>query len=173
MTRSGGRREATITRHDSEISWFDWDLLERHAGLHRFVKSLITARLQFYVATDVPGLTLNQLLQQAHIQWHGVKLNQPDWGADSHAIAMTATSLRGRFMIHLMMNAYWEDLEFEVPSVAVSPGQNWKRWIDTFRESPEDICSWDDAAVVREAIYKVRSRSLVVLVARLENHGKL
>ena len=167
----GGNNNAYC--HDSEISWFDWDLLARHADLHRFVKNLITARLQFYVASDVPGLTLNQLLQQAHIQWHGVKLNQPDWGADSHAIALTATSLRGRFMIHLMMNAYWEDLEFEVPSVAVSPGQNWKRWIDTFMESPEDICSWDDAAVFREAIYKVRSRSLVVLVARLENHGKL
>ena len=145
----------------------------RSAGLHRFVKSLITARLRFYVATDVPGLTLNQLLQQAHIQWHGVKLNQPDWGADSHAIALTATSLRGRFMIHVMMNTYWEDLEFEVQQFAVFPGHKWKRWIDTFRDSPEDICTWDDAAVIREAIYKVRSRSLVVLVARLENYGKL
>jgi glycogen operon protein len=74
-------------------------------------------------------------------------------------------------MIHLMMNAYWEDLEFEVPSVAVFPGYAWKRWIDTFRDSPEDICSWDDATVVRETIYKVQSRSLVVLVSRLENYG--
>ncbi len=41
-----------------------------------------------------PGLTLNQLLQQAQIAWHGVKLNQPDWGADSHTIALTVRSLR-------------------------------------------------------------------------------
>jgi isoamylase len=167
----GGNNNAYC--HDSETSWFDRDLLERHAGLHRFVKSLITARLRIDVATVVPGLTLNQLLQQAYIQWHGVRLNQPDWRADSHAIALTATSLRGRFMIHLMMNAYWEDMEFEVPSVAEPSESGWMRWIDTFRESPDDICSWDEATVVREDVYPVQPRSMVVLVARLENYGKL
>ena len=25
---------------DGDISWFDWSLLERHAGIHRFVKAL-------------------------------------------------------------------------------------------------------------------------------------
>src|SRR6187200_409466 len=30
--------------HDSEISWFDWTLLERHADVHRFAKELIAFR---------------------------------------------------------------------------------------------------------------------------------
>ena len=29
---------------DNEISWFDWSLVERHADIHRFVKSLVEAR---------------------------------------------------------------------------------------------------------------------------------
>ena len=29
---------------DSDISWFDWSLLERHADIHRFVKGLIRFR---------------------------------------------------------------------------------------------------------------------------------
>ena len=29
---------------DNEISWFDWTLLERHADIHRFVKTLIRIR---------------------------------------------------------------------------------------------------------------------------------
>jgi isoamylase len=29
---------------DSDISWFDWSLLERHGDIHRFVKALNTFR---------------------------------------------------------------------------------------------------------------------------------
>jgi isoamylase len=29
---------------DSDISWFDWSLLERHADIHRFVKMLVGFR---------------------------------------------------------------------------------------------------------------------------------
>lgn len=100
---------------DNEISWFDWGLVEKHANVLRFVKYLITARLRRNVSLEDLGLTLNQLLSQAKITWHGVKLNQPDWGADSHAVALTARSLKGRFIIHTMINAYWEGLEFDVP----------------------------------------------------------
>ena len=36
--RSSGNNNAYC--QDSEISWFDWSLLERHADIHRFVKAL-------------------------------------------------------------------------------------------------------------------------------------
>jgi isoamylase len=112
-------------------------------------------------------LTLNQLIRQAKIVWHGVKLNQPDWGADSRVIAMTMTSLRGRLMFHLMINTFWEELKFEVPPIAESSDTGWMRWIDTALESPDDICTWDKAEVVRETIRPVQARSVVVLVARI------
>lgn len=158
---------------DNEISWFDWGLVEKHANVLRFVKYLITARLRRNVSLEDLGLTLNQLLSQAKITWHGVKLNQPDWGADSHAVALTARSLKGRFIIHTMINAYWEGLEFDVPPVSEFECEVWMRWIDTARESPDDISSWDEASVVREAVYPVQPRSLVVLVSRVKNRGKL
>ena len=157
---------------DNEISWFDWGLVEKHAGLYRFVRRLIAGHLQRDVSLEDSGLTLNQLLGQAKITWHGLKLNQPDWGADSHAIALTLRSLRGRLMIHLMINAYWEELEFEVPQVAEFSGHDWKRWIDTSLESPDDISSWNGAALVRETAYSVQPRSIVSLVSLLKNHGK-
>ena len=158
---------------DNEISWLDWGLAEKHAGLLRFVRRFIADHLKRDVARQDPGMTLNQLIRQAKIVWHGVKLNQPDWSADSRAIAMTMTSLTGRLMFHIMINTFWEELKFEVPSVAKPSESGWMRWIDTFRESPDDISSWDDAAVVREDVYPVQPRSMVVLVARLKNHGKL
>ena len=33
-----GRSAATTTRTPGEISWFDWQLLDRHADVHRFIK---------------------------------------------------------------------------------------------------------------------------------------
>ena len=73
-------------------------------------------------------------------------------------------------MFHMMFNAYWEGLAFEVPLVDEFSGHGWKRWIDTSLESPEDICSWHEAAEVRETVYTVRPRSLAVLVSRVKNH---
>jgi glycogen operon protein len=156
---------------DNEIGWFDWSLVERHAGLHRFVKHLIRARLRWDVSPEDPGLTLNQILQQAQIAWHGVKLNQPDWGADSHTIALTVRTIGGRFMIHIMVNAYLEGLEFKIPSSPELSG-GWVRWIDTFRESPDDISTLEGAAAVRGNVYLVQPRSVVILVAGMENYGK-
>jgi len=34
-------------------------------------------------------VTLSQLIQHANKAWHGVKLNQPDWGDTSHSIALS------------------------------------------------------------------------------------
>lgn len=158
---------------DNEISWMDWSLVEKHAGLLRFVRRLIAGHLKRDVSRQDPGLTLNQLISKAKIAWHGVKLNQPDWSADSRAIALTMTSLTGRLMFHMMINTFWEELKFEVPPVTEFNGHDWNRWIDTSLESPEDISSWDEAEAVREAVYPVQPRSVVVLVARLKNHGKL
>src|SRR6185436_3417261 len=56
---------------DSEISWFDWDLLERHADVYRFVKLLNAFRQRRDVVADGSNLSLNQLLQRAKIQWSG------------------------------------------------------------------------------------------------------
>ncbi len=157
---------------DNEISWFDWDLVEKHAGLYRFVQRIIAGNLQRGFSVEELGLSLNQLLQEAQITWHGLKLNQPDWGADSHAIALTLKGLRGRLTVHIMINAYWEELEFEVPQVAEFSGHDWKRWIDTSLASPDDISSWDEAVLVRETAYPVQPRSMVSLVSLVKNHGK-
>ncbi len=74
---------------DNEISWFDWTLLERHADIHRFVKLLTAFRQRRDVVTEDRPLTLNELLDRARIEWHGVTLNQPDWSEHSHALAFT------------------------------------------------------------------------------------
>ncbi len=150
---------------DNEISWFDWRLLDKYADIYRFAKQLIHLRLRFRSTREDHDMSLSQVLQQAKFQWHGVKLNQPNWGSDSHCLALTVEDRTGTFLTHFILNAYWEPLEFELPPAPLAPGTGWRRMIDTFLPSPEDICGPTDAPLIDGSSYLVQPRSVVVLVA--------
>ncbi len=111
-------------------------------------------------------MSLAELLSRQPVEWHGVRLNAPDWSDHSHSLAATSRLLSHRFVLHVMINAYWEPLEFDIP-LPDPRGGPWRRIIDTALDSPEDICEWADASVVRAATYAVEPRSIVLLLARL------
>ncbi len=154
--------------HDNEIGWFDWDLLARHEDIHRFTRLLIAARLM-HGETALEELTLNQLLGQARLEWHGVRLHTPDLSRESHSIALTAWSAR-RVVFHYMINSYWKPLTFRLPSPKKLPGGAWHRWIDTSLSSPEDILPWHEMPPVAVGSYRLPARSLVVLIAKSEGN---
>jgi glycogen operon protein len=152
---------------DNEISWFDWTLLARHRGLHRFVKTLIRQRLMLGLGFE--GVNLNELLRAAEIQLHGVRLNEPDLTPESHSLAISVRDRRRPIMFHVMFNAYWEPLTFELPRFAPGAGECWHRWIDTDRDAPDDVCAAPFAATVEDPGYAVQARSMVVLIAPSHN----
>jgi glycogen operon protein len=148
---------------DNEISWFDWRLLDKHADVHQFVKRLIRFRQGLSIYREDRGLTLVQLLHQSGLRWHGVRLDWPDWSYQSHSIAFSVQGRRGSF--HLIVNAYWQPLEFELPPAPSGSPDGWRRVIDTHLESPEDICPWDEATVIEATSYLAQPRSVVLLLA--------
>jgi len=98
-------------------------------------------------------VSLSALIRDANKAWHGVRLDQPDWGDRSHSMALGAELRQEGVFFHLMLNAYWQPLDFELPSVGdESP---WRRWIDTALDSPQDIVPWEEAPTVRAASYRV------------------
>jgi glycogen operon protein len=151
---------------DNEISWLDWRLLDRHADIHRFVRTLNAFRQRRDVVTEDVALSLNELLDRARIEWHGVTLHRADWSEHSHCLAFTLESLRARFRLHAIFNAYWEPLTFDLPPVAPD-GPRWRRCIDTSLASPDDIWPWEQAPAATQTHYLVQSRSVVVLAMRL------
>jgi isoamylase len=151
--------------HDSALAWLDWTLLERHRDVHRFVSLLNARRLRRSVSHEERGLTLTQLIDQANKAWHGVRLGQPDWGYDSHSLAFTVELKEERRLAHLIFNAFWEPLAFELPPVA--SGKPWRRFIDTALDPPNDIVPPDEEPPVAGHRYRAESRSVVVLVAEL------
>jgi glycogen operon protein len=147
--------------HDSEISWMDWSLLEKHGDVFRFVKELIRSRLSRESSSPDLAISLNRLLASSVITWHGVKLQQPDWSDNSHSIAFTFKSISGKRESHFIINAFHEALPFELPGDGDSP---WRRWIDTSLRSPHDICYPAEPLQGGESQYTASSRSIVVLV---------
>jgi isoamylase len=153
---------------DGDLTWFDWTLLDRHAGIHRFVKELAAFRQRRDVVAEKASPSLNQLLGRARIEWHGVALKSPYWSEKSHSLAFTMRSLGERFLLHGMLNAYWEPLTFELPPAPAESGQAWRRCIDTALASPEDISSWEKAPFVELPAYVAQPRSVVFLALALE-----
>jgi isoamylase len=159
----GGNNNAYC--QNNETSWFDWALVERHSGIHRFVKSLIALRLNRELPTERLDMTLAELLRRQPFQWHGVKLNAPDWSSESHTLVATVSLLDQPILLHLIINAYWEALEFEVPP-RPQPHQAWRRCVDTSCDPPEDISDWANARNLSGSTCVVQPRSVVILLAK-------
>lgn len=143
---------------DNEVSWLDWSLPERHAGIFRFTRMLLGLR-RAYQYRRREHLPLDRLLEEAEIVWHGVKSFCPDWSYDSHSIAFTTRG--SRYCYFLVFNAYTQDLIFELPPVPSAHGA-WSRVIDTARSSPEDILDLKDIKPVDQKEYRAEAHSVVV-----------
>ena len=147
---------------DNEISWFDWTLLSKHADLFRFVKMVNARRTRRTDEPERKHLTLDQVLRSATKAWHGVQPGQPDWSRSSHSLAFSLEDPYGRLWIYVILNAYWEALEFQLPTLAGGAGP-WRRWIDTTLGTPDDIVEWDAAPSVTGGRYHAGPRSVVTL----------
>jgi glycogen operon protein len=74
---------------------------------------------------------------------------------------------REALAFHIIMNAFWDSLDFELPEVAGR--EPWRRWIDTSLPSPGDITPWQSAPAVSDPrSYPAAARSVVVLWRRIE-----
>jgi glycogen operon protein len=148
---------------DNEISWLDWTLVAKHADIFRFAKEAIALRLARNLPIERLEITLNQLLLRQPIRWHGIKLDAPDWGHESHSLAASVRLLGHPLLLHIIVNAYWRQLEFELPPLVPGRG-SWRRCIDTSLDPPYDICGWGDAPQVVGSTYAAGPRSVVLLI---------
>ena len=152
---------------DNAISWFDWNLVDKHVDVHRFVRLLTQRRLLRETGPELQHECLNQLIQGANKNWHGVKRNQPDWSDDSHSLAFSAEVRKQNLLVYLILNAYWESLEFALPLIDDPPRRQWRRWIDTSLDAPYDIVDWQSALPVSAETYRAGPRSVVVMFAQM------
>ena len=146
---------------NNEIGWFDWQDVQQHAGLLRFTRRLIAfyrSRSLFQEEkywTDPGG---------PEVYWHGVHLSQPDLSQDSHSLAYELVNPAQNEHLHVMLNAYWEPLDFELP--LLSNGAVWHRVVDTALPSPDDFAETGKLLPPENRHYTVQPRGAVVLEVR-------
>jgi isoamylase len=150
---------------DNEIGWFDWNLVDANADLLRFWTRLLALRGAHKVlrrAEFYSGLPNER--GTAELTWYGTELSTPDWtDPGARALACTLGGIGGEPDLHLMMNMYWEPLEFQLPA-----DHGWTRAIDTALPSPLDIADPGAEQPIAGSSYLVTARSIVLLASSLE-----
>lgn len=151
---------------DNELSWFDWDDVDRQFDLCCFVKKLIhfTQGLELFRQEQRLEVTYVNNLHYPQISWHGTKLRHPDWSYYSRCLAFSMRHPDADEHLHVMLNAYWKSLEFELP--ILENGDCWHCIVDTALPLSESCCKSDAAYPVKTNRYHVQGRSCVVLMAK-------
>ena len=147
----------------NEVGWFDWKLVEHNEHLLKFVKCLITFTKSKKIFRIENLLATPEDIDEPHITWHGTEINKPDWGANSHSIAFTLFHPEADEAIHVIVNAYWESLKFQLPKLK---SRKWRRIVDTSQDSPNDFCETGQGAVIDKPKIIVPDRTIIVLTAR-------
>jgi glycogen operon protein len=148
---------------DNDTSWFDWGRIAKHGDVQRFVSLLVARRVLRGLGPERRRASLNTLIREANKAWHGVTLHQPDWDDGSRSVALGGELREEGLLFHLILNAYWEPLRFELPKVGQGGENLWRRWIDTSLDSPDDIVCWEKAPPLADTTYRVADRSVVML----------
>ncbi|MBF2007944.1 MAG: glycogen debranching protein GlgX [Chlorogloeopsis fritschii C42_A2020_084] len=150
---------------DSEISWFNWQQLQKYPHIYRFFKLMIDFR-KHHPILHRPRFFSGKINERglADVSWHGSQLYHPGWNdPEARVLAFTLGGVNEEADIHVMLNMYWEGLDFEIPTVA---GRQWYRTVDTSQPSPSDIAEPGKETLITTKTYWVQSRSVVVLISK-------
>lgn len=131
---------------DTDVSWFDWNLVEKNADLLRFVQALThfrreqpsVRRKSFLTGQPVDGRMIPD------VSWYAPEGTPLDWGQGELAMmAYIAAPSRaedregqGRDLL-MMFNSTGQVRDYKMPEVG--RGMRWKLFVDTAAPSPEDI----------------------------------
>jgi glycogen operon protein len=137
---------------DNETGWLDWNQLRANQDVFRFFKSMISFRKRH------PSLSRSRFWRE-DVTWYGIG-ERADLSNDSHSLAFC---LHGASQddddIYVMINAYWEKLEFDVQE---GTAREWMRIVDTALATPDDFS--EPGKPLKALSYSVAPRSVVVLL---------
>ncbi len=158
---------------DNDISWIDWELMEKNTELVRFVRTLIefrkaqptVRRRQFLTGTP------NSKGGWPDVSWYSPQGTAVDWHASDQTISclLAAPSeaddpqLLGREVL-MLFNANGAATRFTIPSIAKS--KQWRLFIDTSAKYPNDIYpKLDGPRLPISGVHHLLYKSMAVYVA--------
>jgi len=150
---------------DSEISWFDWNLVEKNKDLLRFFKLMIQLKKRNY-SLHCKNFFCGETNKKGtpDISFHGCEINKPGWDNNaSRVLSLTFGAKSQETDIHVMMNMDEQELDFELPNIET---KKWFLFADTSQDYPNDICEIGQEKPVNGPSYKVKNKSIVILISK-------
>jgi len=173
----GGNNNAYC--QDNDISWFDWEHIRpEDAALRRFVRYLIHFRRRHRVFSR-PRFFRGEVLSEAGVKditWvtpSGEEATAEDWNNPvALSLGYVLSGAAGEFFTPggqrdvdesflVMMNAYYEDLDFHIPSLATS--MSWEPLVDTSKSTGRVAGSRLYAA---GEVYRLHGHSFALFINR-------
>ncbi len=158
---------------DNEISWLNWNDLEKNRELFDFAKKMIGFR------HDHPVLRHNKFFHNrdymntgyADISWHGTQAWNADWGGGSRTLAFLLDGKHAKDgavednYIFVAINMHWESHTFDIPH----PPEGIKWYLAANTDMPEgsDIfANGEEVLLEHQYHFLVGARSIVVLIGK-------
>ncbi len=152
---------------DNVLSWFNWELLEKHQEMFCFTKGMISLRKRHPCLMQKQFLTGRQsdTGPTADITWHGVDLENPRWeDSESRVLAFTLRHVEPEEEdLHIMINMSQEDLSMELPTLSE---ENWHLAVDTAGSIKNDIIETPQQQIITAQTIQVSSNSIIVCESR-------
>lgn len=135
---------------NNEISWFNWQLVEKNAKLLQFTKSLINFRKKYEL--------FSKNYNPSDIVFHGCQLYAPGWqDQNSRVIAYTFKN-----KVHIIINMDDQDLSFDLPELAT------RKWHLAFNTSDKKNPNFNpqEYPEINQSTFLVPKKTIVVMVAK-------
>lgn len=155
---------------DNELSYMNWNFTPEQQEMLSFTRQMIRRRtIRVRSSTTHRRRNVNMLdkvLRNTKLQWHGVKPFQPDWSDLSHSIGLMAYWGLYSIYAYIFVNAYWDDLEIELPPLPRNAKHHWYLLVNTAESYPNDVVNvFAMPRYNAGTIMKVQSRSLLILIS--------
>lgn len=147
---------------DNEISWYDWNLFQRHNEVFRFTREMIAFRKRHKV------LRVQKFYTDRDIFWFDHYGEVPDWQGPGCTLGCLVipekcqSEITDRLLC-LLFNAESFEVDFALPAIT---GGIWRVAVDTANPCPADIFEEGrEEFPDRQEQYRLQPRSMVILLS--------
>ena len=153
---------------DNEISWLDWNLLEKNRELFEFFKFMIDYRFRHpVIRKKLPDAVCGMDPLHAH------NINAEDMTIPKDAKTLSVSfaghdTERGRDdLVYISVNPYWENVSITLPRL--NPPNAWFLSVTTWGDENNRYCYPEGREPQIDHEFTLRTRSVAVFTGRLIN----
>lgn len=156
---------------DNEISWIDWDYLDKNKNLFDFFRKMIAFRKAHGVLRNKDHFRGYDYMGSGlpDVSWHGVRAWAPEASSLTLAVMYCGKHAKGGTLkdntVYIAMNMHWEMHGFELPKLPNN--EKWHVFSNTGMPPGEEIWELGEEPILDNQDYILAApKSVIVLVAK-------